>query len=68
MFDQSHPLRNDEQAMRTHITLPDELIKAVDRLVGKRKRSAFFAEAARERLRREELLRTLKESAGVPPW
>lgn len=61
-------------AMRTHIVLPDELVEAVDRLVGKRRRSAFVAEALRERLRREQLLRALEESAGIlkeedyPEW
>ena len=51
--------------MRTHIVLPDEVVEAVDELVGKRRRSAFIAEAVRERVRREGLLRVLKESAGI---
>ena len=50
--------------MRTHIVVPDDLVDEVDRLVGKRQRSAFFTEAARERLRRENLLRALRETAG----
>ncbi len=50
--------------MRAHMVLPDQLIGEVDRLVGKRGRSAFFAEAARERLRRERLTKALKETAG----
>ena len=52
-------------AMRTHVILPDDLVEAVDRLVGKRQRSAFITEALRERVRREGLLRALKESAGI---
>ena len=51
--------------MRTHLILPDDLIEAVDRLVGKRRRSAFVTEALRERLRREQLLQALEESAGI---
>ena len=51
--------------MRTHIILPDELVEALDRLVGKRRRSAFITEALRERLGREQLLRALNESAGI---
>jgi len=51
--------------MRAHIVLPDDLVEEVDRLVGKRKRSAFFVEAARERLRREKLLLAMKEAAGA---
>ncbi len=39
-------------------------MEEVDRLVGKRHRSAFFAEAARERLRREKLIQALRETAG----
>lgn len=60
--------------MRTHVILPDDMVEAVDRLVGKRRRSAFISEAVAERLRREGLLRALEESAGVlkeedyPQW
>lgn len=60
--------------MRAHVVLPDDLVEAVDRLVGKRQRSAFITEALRERVRREGLLRALEESAGVikaedhPEW
>ena len=51
--------------MRTHLVLPDDLVKGVDELVGKRKRSRFIAEAARERLRRERLLKAIRDGAGV---
>ncbi len=60
--------------MRAHVVLPDDLVEAIDRLVGKRRRSTFIAEAARDRVRREELLRVLKETAGIlkaedyPEW
>ena len=60
--------------MRAHVVLPDDLVDEIDRLVGKRRRSAFIAEAARDRVRREGLLRALKETAGVlkaedhPEW
>lgn len=50
--------------MRTHLVLPDDLVKGVDELVGKRKRSRFIAEATREKLRRERLLKVLHETAG----
>ncbi|GFP18623.1 hypothetical protein HKBW3S42_00505 [Candidatus Hakubella thermalkaliphila] len=59
---------------RTHVILPDELINAVDSLVGKRGRSRFLAEALREKLERLELLKALEETAGVlkeedhPEW
>ena len=50
--------------MRAHVVLPDDLVEEVDRLVGKRKRSAFITETLRERLRSDQLLRTLREVAG----
>ncbi len=50
--------------MRTHIVLSDDLVKQVDDLVGKRKRSRFVEEVIRERLRREALIEALKETAG----
>ena len=51
--------------MRTHLVLPDDLVKGVDALVGKRKRSQFIAEAAREKLRKERLLKAIREGAGI---
>jgi len=49
-------------------------MKKVDSLVGKRKRSAFFEEAVREKVARMNLLRALDETAGAiktedrPEW
>ena len=60
--------------MRTHVILPEELVKAVDAHAGKGKRSQFFEEAVREKLRKEVLLAALKETAGIlsaedhPEW
>ncbi len=60
--------------MRAHIILPEELLKAVDRVAGKRKRSHFVESAIREKLSREALSAALKESAGsidlkcYPDW
>ena len=60
--------------MRAHVVLPDDLVEEIDRLVGKRRRSAFIAEATRDRVRREGLLLALKETAGIlkaedyPEW
>ena len=53
--------------MRTHLVLPDRLIEEIDGTVGKRKRSRFVEEAIREKLRREALLRALRETAGILP-
>jgi metal-responsive CopG/Arc/MetJ family transcriptional regulator len=60
--------------MRAHIVLPDDLVTEMDRLVGKRRRSRFVAEAVRERLRKEGLLQAIRDGAGAidlnehPEW
>src|SRR2546422_2799886 len=60
--------------MRTHIVLPDDLVAGVDELVGKRKRSEFIADAARQKLRQEQQLKAIREGAGAidlsqhPEW
>jgi len=60
--------------MRTHIIVSEELLKEVDRLAGRRKRSRFIESAIREKLSREALSAALEESAGVlaladyPEW
>lgn len=59
---------------RAHIVLPEDLINAVDRVAGKRKRSRFVESAIREKLAREALSTALRESAGTidlksyPEW
>ena len=60
--------------MRTHVVLTEELVRAIDALVGRGKRSRFIEEAVRERLRREATVCALEETAGVlsveahPEW
>ena len=60
--------------MRAHIIVPDELIAAVDALVGTRRRSRFIAEAIEEKLRQDRLLDAFDDFAGslagvdVPGW
>jgi hypothetical protein len=59
---------------RAHIVLPEDLLEEVDALVGPRRRSEFFVEAARERVRREKLRRAAHAVAGsladtpIPGW
>lgn len=61
-------------ATRAHVVLSEELLRAVDQVAGKRKRSRFVEEAIREKLSREELSSALRESAGAlnpadyPEW
>jgi Arc/MetJ-type ribon-helix-helix transcriptional regulator len=60
--------------MRTHVVLPDGLVRDIDSLVGKRKRSRFVEEAVREKLRSEALLKAIEDTAGAllpdahPEW
>jgi metal-responsive CopG/Arc/MetJ family transcriptional regulator len=53
-----------QESRRAHIVVPEHLLDEVDRMVGKRGRSSFFVEAAREKLRREKLLESAKSVAG----
>ena len=51
--------------VKTHITLPKDILEAIDKLAGKRGRSKFMKEAAEEKIAREKFLKALKESAGA---
>ncbi|MBC8165885.1 MAG: hypothetical protein H7Y20_08440 [Bryobacteraceae bacterium] len=48
---------------RTHIIIPEPLVSEIDRLVGKRGRSEFLAQAAEKELRR---LRQILALEGIP--
>ena len=50
---------------RTNVILPEDLIREVDRIAGKRKRSRFIVEAIEERLDRMRLLAALEQAAGA---
>lgn len=50
---------------RTHVLLPDDLLKAIDRRVGPRGRSRFLEEAARKLLRDVELDEAIEASFGI---
>ena len=60
--------------VRTHIMVSDDLIEAVDALVGARGRSRFFTAAIRRELARRRLVAAAKEAAGayaedeIPGW
>ena len=49
---------------RTHVVLDDDVLDAIDSIAGERGRSRFLEEAAREKLARLALERTLKQTAG----
>ena len=50
---------------RTHVVMSDELLKAIDLVVGKRARSRFLEEAAAEKLERLALAESLEATAGI---
>jgi metal-responsive CopG/Arc/MetJ family transcriptional regulator len=51
--------------MRTHVVLPDELVREIDELVGPRKRSEFLEKAAQELIKRERHKWLLTNGAGI---
>jgi Arc/MetJ-type ribon-helix-helix transcriptional regulator len=50
---------------RTNVTLPEEMIAEIDALAGPRGRSAYVAEAVRQRLKRDRMRRILDETVGA---
>jgi hypothetical protein len=52
-------------ARRTHIIIPEPLVTEIDRLVGKRGRSEFLAQAAEKELRRLQQIRALENVGGT---
>src|SRR5271168_5227011 len=52
------------QTKRTHILLPKDLAREIDAIAGRRGRSAFLVETAREAVRRSKLLGFLESDAG----
>jgi hypothetical protein len=52
--------------VRTHILLPEDLVREIDALVGPRGRSAFLVETARNEVRRKKLLQFL--DSDEPAW
>jgi metal-responsive CopG/Arc/MetJ family transcriptional regulator len=50
---------------RTHVVMSDEVLKAIDEVVGKRARSRFLEEAATEKLARLALAESLEATAGI---
>lgn len=50
---------------RTHVVMTDEVLTAIDEVVGERGRSRFLEEAAREKLARLALADSLLETRGI---
>jgi metal-responsive CopG/Arc/MetJ family transcriptional regulator len=50
---------------RTNLTLPEELLREVDKLAGPRGRSRYVAEAVAQRVKRDRLGKAIRETAGI---
>ena len=50
---------------KIHIVIPEDLLEEIDKLVGRRKRSLFFAKAAQEELKKLKLKAALEKAAGA---
>jgi hypothetical protein len=50
---------------RTHVVLPVDVVAEIDKLVGKRGRSAFLAELARREIKIRHQRDVLRETAGA---
>ena len=50
---------------RMHVVIAAEVVEAIDRVAGQRGRSRFLEEAAREKLERVELEKTLHATRGI---
>jgi hypothetical protein len=67
-------LHTQKETRRTHIVIPAQLVREVDRLVGARGRSQFFADAAAEKVARLRLVKASSKAAGslrdvsIPDW
>jgi len=49
---------------KAHLIFPEDLLQAIDKLVGKRGRSKFVVEATRKELKKIQFLEALREAAG----
>ncbi len=50
---------------RAHVIVEEEILKDIDRLVGKRKRSSFITNAAKKELQRLNQLSALRKLKGA---
>jgi metal-responsive CopG/Arc/MetJ family transcriptional regulator len=50
---------------RTHVVLSSDLVEEIDRIVGRRKRSEFIAEAAARELLRQRQMQALERADGA---
>ena len=54
--------------IRTHVVLPEELVQALNEVVGKGKKNHFIEQAIGDELSRKTLLSAFKMTTGVLCW
>jgi len=57
--------KEKSKMVKTLLVLPEDLIKEIDKLMGRRKRSKFITEVARKELKRIRLQKALERAAGA---
>ena len=57
--------KNDMVKIKSHLTIPQDVLEQIDGLVGKRKRSKFITEATKKELKRLKLQGALERAAGI---
>lgn len=50
---------------KAHLIIPEELLKSIDKLVGRRKRSEFITRATKKEMKRIQLQEALEKAAGL---
>lgn len=50
---------------RAHVIIEEDIVKEIDRLVGKKKRSSFISEATKKEVKRVKQLSLIKKLKGV---
>jgi hypothetical protein len=55
----------EHQKVKTNFIFPEDLLTAIDRLVGARKRTKFIVEATQEKLERLRFSAALERAAGA---
>ncbi len=57
--------KEKSKMVKTPLILPEDLVKEIDELIGRRKRSKFITKVTRKELKRIHLQRALERAAGA---
>ena len=53
------------QTKRMHVVIPEDTVRAIDSMVGKRQRSQFIAQVLKERLQQLRIIKAIDKAAGA---